>query len=92
MTDDTKKKLNFRKVFLYVIVPFGAVLFLIFKLFGSSSTTDLQTILQNLPKEITDFNKNQYNEDMLKEFKELSEQLMEQNKKQQSMLEAMIML
>lgn len=88
MSDDTKKKLNFRKVFLYVIVPFGAVLFLIFKLFGSSSTTDLQTILQNLPKEITDFNKNQYNEDMLKEFKELSEQLMEQNKKQQSMLEA----
>lgn len=93
MSSEKRKNLNVRKLLLFIVLPLCALLFIVFRLVGPSSPTDLQTILQNLPKEITDSissasSKNQYNEDMLKKFKELSEQLMEQNKKQQALLES----
>lgn len=89
-----QKSLNFKKIFTFIILPLGVLVFILIKLIGNSSPTDLQTVLQNLPKEITDSissasnSKNQYNEDMMNKFKELSEQLMEQNIRQQALLEA----
>ncbi|XBW35879.1 hypothetical protein QEN19_001453 [Hanseniaspora menglaensis] len=93
MSSDKRKTLNLKKIFIYFVLPICALIFILARIMGSSSPTDLQTILQNLPKEITDSissasnSKAQYNEEMLKKFQELSEQLMEQNKKQQSLLE-----
>lgn len=94
MTSPKRKSLNLKRIIIFILFPLGVLLFILFKFISTSSPTDLQTLLQNLPKEITDSissasnSKAQYNEDMMNKFKELSEQLMEQNKKQQALLES----
>ncbi|KAL6941825.1 hypothetical protein ACO0RG_002963 [Hanseniaspora osmophila] len=86
-----RKTINFRKLIMFLMIPTAIIFFLGYRFLKFSNSSDLQSLLQNLPKEITDSislanSRQKENEEMFKKFEDLTKDLMEVNKKQNQQL------
>ncbi|SSD62218.1 related to Putative glycosyltransferase HOC1 [Saccharomycodes ludwigii] len=83
----SKRGFNVRKFAIFIILPLVIFLFLIFRYATSGTPTDLQTLLQNLPKEIaqtinTAASKQEQDQELLQQFEKLTQELKRKNDEQ----------